>query len=282
MTVKTNDILAFIPQNNDGELALQEILHIQQTLEMRLFVLNIINAPSLFIRKFQLKKLINLKKIAEQDLNHFIGNVIQKKIPENIIPKVKIGGVLSTLIKESKLGGYEFIAVDKNTLKETVRQKKMDKLISLAYCPVLILNSDFQVREIKNIIIPIDISLTTKKRLYWATLFAKKFGAKIKIVSALNIDMEETKSLAYKNADKIKNMLVERGIECEVKIIKVHGRENHVAVLKYIEEEKPELVIIRTHQDSIFSGKKIGKFVSTIVNGCNMPVLTVNYSKELP
>lgn len=282
MTVKTNDILAFIPQNNDGELALQEILHIQQTLEMRLFVLNIINAPSLFIRKFQLKKLINLKKIAEQDLNHFIGNVIQKKIPENIIPKVKIGGVLSTLIKESKLGGYEFIAVDKNTLKETVRQNKMDKLISLAYCPVLILNSNFQVREIKKIIIPIDISQTTKKRLYWATLFAKKFGAKIKIVSALNIDMEETKSLAYKNADKIKNMLVERGIECEVKIIKVHGRENHVAVLKYIEEEKPELVIIRTHQDSIFSGKKIGKFVSTIVNGCNMPVLTVNYSKELP
>lgn len=282
MTVKTNDILAFIPQNNDGELALQEILHIQQTLKMRLFVLNIIKAPSLFIRKFQLKKLINLKKIAEQDLNHFIGNVIQKEIPENIIPKVKIGGVLSTLIKESKLGGYEFIAVDKNTLKETIRQNKMDKLISLAYCPVLILNSNFQVREIKKIIIPIDISQTTKKRLYWATLFAKKFGAKIKIVSALNIDMEETKSLAYKNADKIKNMLVERGIECEVKIIKVHGRENHVAVLKYIEEEKPELVIIRTHQDSIFSGKKIGKFVSNIVNGCNMPVLTVNYSKELP
>lgn len=279
MTIKTNDILAFIPQNKDGESVLQEILNIRQMLEMRLFVLNIIKAP-LFVRKFQLKKLIHLKKIAEQDLTNFIRKVIQKEIPKNIIPKIKIGDVLSILIKESKLDNYEFIALEKNTLKENILKNKIDKLISLAHCPVLILNKDFHLKEIKKIIIPIDIAQTTKKRLYWATLFAKKFGAKIQIVSALNIDMDETKSLAYKNADKIKNMLVERGLECDVKIIKVHDKENHVTVLKYINEEKPDLVIIRTHQESIFSEKNIGRFVSKIVNGCNMPVLTVNYSKE--
>lgn len=280
MTTKTNDILAFIPQNKDGESALQEIINIQQTLEMRLFVLNTIKAPSLFIRKFRLKKLFGIVRIAEQELHDFIGEVIQKEIPKNLIPKIKIGDVFNTLIKESKKGSYEFIAVEKSTINETILHNKLDKLVSLSYCPVLILNKNFPLKQIKKIIIPIDIAQTTKKRLYWATLFAKKFGAKIQIVSALNIDMDETKSLAFKNADKIKTMLIDRGIECDVKILKVHDQENHVAVLKYINDENPELVIIRTHQESIFSGKNIGKFVSKIVNGCNMPVFTVNYSKE--
>lgn len=280
MTTKTNDILAFIPQNKDGESALLEILNILQTLEMRLFVLNIIKAPSLFIRKFRLKKLFGIVRIAEQELHDFIGGVIQKEIPKNIIPKIKIGDVLKTLIKESKKGSYEFIVVEKSTINETILHNKLDKLVSLSNCPVLVLNKNFRLKQIKKIIIPIDIAQTTKKRLYWATLFAKKFGAKIQIISALNIDMDETKSLAFKNADKIKTMLIDRGIDCDVKILKVHNQENHIAVLNYINDEKPELVIIRTHQESIFSGKNIGKFVSKIVNGCNMPVLTVNYSKE--
>jgi hypothetical protein len=35
------------------------------------------------------------------------------------------------------------------------------------------------------------------------------------------------------------------------------------------------MVIIRTHQESRFTGKKIGKFVSAIVHGCKKPVFTV-------
>jgi nucleotide-binding universal stress UspA family protein len=119
-----------------------------------------------------------------------------------------------------------------------------------------------------------------KKRLLWTSLFAKKFNAKIQIVSALNIDINETKSLAFKNAEKVKNLLSKQGIECDVKILKVHKREKNKAILDYIENENPELVILRTHQESIFSGRKIGKFVSEIVHGCKMPVFTVNYSQK--
>lgn len=279
MENRLKSILAFIPQNKEGELVLKEALYFQQALGMRIFVLNVIKASSIFSRKFQPKKTESLENEAKHNLNDFIKKVIQEEIPKKLILKIRTGDVVSTLINESKIGGYEFIIVDKSksSFKGALHWNKIDKFVSQSHCPVLTVNKDFPVCEIKKIIIPIDISQSTKKRLLWATLFAKKFNAKIQIVSALNININETKSLAFKNAVKIKHLLWDQGIECDIKILKVHKQEKHKAILEYIEEEKPELVILRTHQESIFSGTNIGKFVSSIVHGCKIPVFTVNY-----
>ena len=77
-------------------------------------------------------------------------------------------------------------------------------------------------------------------------------------------------------------MLIKRGLECEMKILKVHQQERHLAMLDHINEEKPDLVIIRTHHENRFTGKKIGKFVSEIVHGCTIPVFTVGGISEHP
>ena len=282
MKNRSNSILALIPQNKEGGLVLKEALYFQQVLEMRIFILDIIKAPSFLSERFNAKKIETRKIEAQQRQSDFVKSVIQKEIPRNIILRIKTGNVESTLINESKKGGYDFIIVDKSksSFKDALHRNKINKFISQSYCPVLAVNKDFPVREIKKIIIPIDISQTTKKRLLWAILFAKTFNAKVQIVSALNININETKSLAFKNAEKIKHLLWDQGIECDVKIIKVHNQEKYKAILDYIEEEKPELVIIRTHQESILSGSNIGKFVSEIVHGCNMPVFTVNYTQK--
>lgn len=282
MKNKSNSILALIPLNRGGKLVLKEALYFQKTLGCHLFILNVIEAPSFLAQKFQVKKVKSLKKEAKQKLNDFVESVIQEKIPKNITLKVKTGDIVSTLIKESKKKAYEFIIVDKSksSFKGALHWAKIDKFISEAHCPVLAVNKDFPVREIKKIIIPIDISLSTKKRLFWAVLFAKRFNAKVHIVSALNININETKSLAFKNAEKIKHLLWDEGIECDLKILKVHKHKTHKTILEYIKEDKAELVIIRTHQESLFSETNIGKFVSGIVHGCNVPVFTVNYSKK--
>ena len=284
MKNNVNDILALIPQNQEGELVLKEALYFQQILGMRIVVFNVLKAPSILSRTFQTGRIESLKDKAKQSLKDFVKNAIQKEIPKNIIFAINEGDIVSNLIRESKEGGYDFIIVDKSksSFKSTPQWYKIDKFISRSHCPVLTINKDFPARKIKKILIPIDISQSAKKRLLWASLFAKKFNAKIQIVSALNINISETKSLAFKNAEKIKYLLWDQGIECDVKILRIHKQEKHKAILKYINEEKPDLVILRTHQDLIFSGTNIGKFVSEIVHGCKMPVFTVNYSRKPP
>lgn len=280
MKNKRNSILAFVPPNKAGEMVLKEALILQRTLHMKIYVLNVIKAPSFYARVFQAKKVKNLLTYAEKELVEFVKNSIHEEIPDEIEVSIKSGDVVSILLNESNKGGHEFILIDKSkyNYEGVMGKNKIDDLVSESKCPVLTVNKDFGVPEIKNIIIPIDITQTTKKRLLWAILFAKKYNAKITILSALNADVNERKSLAYKNANKIRHMLWEHDVECDVKVIKTHSQDNHKVILEYIEKESPELVIIRTHQNSLFANTSIGGFVSEIVHGCTIPVFTVNYT----
>lgn len=278
MNYMSNSILAYIPHNMKNKAVLKQILRFQKLLKMRIFILNILEKSTFMSLNSRSKKLETVKTNAKQKLIGLIEKTTKKELPDEYIPRIQVGETLTALIKESKNGGYDFLALDKNGsgLKKTV----VNKLISRSHCPVLLTNKDYALKKIKHILIPIDISQSTQKRLFWGTFFAKKFKAKIKIVSALNIDIDEAKSLARKNADKIKQMLLDRGIDCEVKILKVHNQPRHKAVLDYIEEENPEMIIIRTHQESIFSNRRIGQFVSEIVHSCKMPVFTVGNSPQ--
>ena len=101
---------------------------------------------------------------------------------------------------------------------------EINELISQSECPVLTVNKDFGAPKIKNIAIPIDITQSTKKRLLWATLLAKKYDAKITILSALNANINEAKSLVLKNARKIRHLLWAHDVKCDIKILKVHNK----------------------------------------------------------
>lgn len=277
MKYRSNSILAHIPQNRKGERILKQALYFKEALGMRIFLMDIIKTGSILLsnpksRKNQIRHQGALNKFTD-----FVKKVLQKEISDNIILRINWGKVVNTLITESEHGGHEFVIIDKSEKNnaEGLTKSEVDRYVSKSYCPVLTVNNESPITEVKKIVIPIDISQRTKKQLYWATFFAKKLKAKIQIVSALNVNITETKSLAYKNAEKLKNMLESRGVKCDIKILKVGKQPRHQVIMKYIEEEKPELVIIRTHQEFTFSGKKIGKFVSEIIHGCKIPVFTV-------
>lgn len=283
MDHKLNSILAFAPPTTEGGLILREALFFQHTLRMRLFVLNVIKSPSVFSPKTKAQKANELNE-ARQELCDFMKNIVQKELPNHIIPRVKMGDTVSTLIKESKVGGYEFIVVEKSESsgEGDLTKSDIDKIVSKSQCPVLTINKNFPSKQIKNIVIPIDIAQCTKKRLLWAQLFAKSFGAKIQIVSVLKAEITETRSLALRNAERIKQILVKSKIPCEVKILKASEQDHEQAVLDFIQVEKPDLVIIRTHEETTFTGRKIGSFVSEIVNKSEIPVFSVGKYNRNP
>jgi hypothetical protein len=180
MKYRSNSILALIPQSNEGERLLQQVLFFQQSLQMRVFLLNIIHPIGWFTRSFQPKKAVKIKMTAKEELKDFAAKVFRNNIPDDYILRVQVGKKVPVLVNESQKGGYEFIVIDKScdNYPGSFCKIEVDKFISRSFCPVLAINKDFQVHEIKKIIVPIDISQPTKKRLYWATYFAKKIQRK--------------------------------------------------------------------------------------------------------
>ncbi|WP_372948936.1 universal stress protein [Mariniphaga sp.] len=275
MRYRSNNILALVPPTKEGENILNQALFFRQWLGMRLFVYHIIDKPALFKKLIRPKQTQLQKNDALNSLKNFVKNIAPPEDLEHLTYRIKAGSQLPVLLKQSKNGGYEFLMIDKSKNEKGMDTDEFDKLISRSNSPVMALNNGHQMSEIKKIVIPVDISQSTQKKLLWATYFAKKFSAKITIVSALGINIETKHSLAWRNAEKLKHMLTQRGIECDVEILKSTGHEKQNMILEYIEKEKPGMVIIRTHQDSKLSGLQIGKFVSEIIHGCSMPVFAV-------
>jgi len=276
MRYRTNNILALIRPNKEGESVLKQTLFFQKTLGMRIFIYNIIDKPPIFERLFIPKKSEYLKEDALTQLQEFVEKSVQYEVRDVLTYRVKMGNPEKVLLRQAKMGGYEFMIIDKSEPDGGLTRDETDKIISRSECPVLSINKNYYVGKITKIVIPVDISHSTKKKLLWATYFAKKNGATIKIVSALTMNISEKNSLAWKNAEKLKQILQERGVKCEVEILKAKGQKKHEVILDYIHKENPGLIIIRTHQESNMAGTQIGKFVSEIVHGSQIPVFTVN------
>jgi len=276
MRYRTNNILALVRPNKEGEGVLKQTLFFQKTLGMRIFIYNIIDKPSFFKRLFNPRTSEYLQKEALKHLQEVVEQSIQGKVRDNLTYRVKMGNPGKVLLRQAKMGGYEFMIIDKSEPEGGLTSEETDKIISRSECPVLCVNKNYYVGEIKKIVIPVDFSQSTKKKLLWATYFAKKYGATIKIVSALSLNISANKSLAWKNAEKLKQILLERDIKCDVDILKAKGKEKHEVILDYIHKENPGLIILRTHQESNMAGTQIGKFVSEIVHGSQIPVFTVN------
>ena len=202
-----------------------------------------------------------------------------KIIPDNLLKhfsyRVKYGKKLPVLLRQSNKGGYEFLIIGKDGTENCLKPYELDKLISHSKIPIMTISKKYIIPEIKHIVIPVDITQSTKKRLLWATYFAKKYKAKITILSALNMNIDLKDSLVWRNAEKLKHMLLQRGINCEVVILKEIKREKHEVILDYIQKVNPGLVIIRTHQESNMKDTQIGKFVSNLVHNSIIPVFTV-------
>ena len=281
MENRLHDVLAVVALSDEGKIVLKQAVFLQKVFPFRIFVLHVI-PPIKFI--FLSRKVRMLKEQALQNLKDFLKDFFGGEIPANVIPQVIMGKIVPTLIAQGRSDNFFFMILKRSLHQKGIPnllvQNDMDRIIAHSYCPVLSINEDSTPEHLKNILIPIDISESTTKKLLWASLFAKKTSAKIQIVSALKIHIDEQKSLASKNAERIKAMLLERGISCEVEILKASPKNQYESVLDYIETQKPDLVIIRKHNVASKINTTIGDFSKEIIHGSTVPVFTVSQSQS--
>ncbi len=279
-----HDVLVLVPLSDEGKIVLKQAMYLQKFLPLRIFALHIIPPLPFYKRLFSSGKIKTLNQQAHQEFSDFVKKFYQGPVPSNFILKVEMGNLVHTLINQAKSGDFHFMMLKRSEHKSEnsnhLGQTEIDKIIGHSFCPILSINKDSTPEQLSNILIPIDISESTNKKLLWASLFASETKAKILIVSALNINIDEQKSLAAKNAEKIKKMLEERGIDCEIEVLKVHNQVKHEVVLNYMTAKKPDMVIIRKHHIASYANNTIGDFAKEIIHGSEIPVFTVSQSQS--
>jgi nucleotide-binding universal stress UspA family protein len=150
------------------------------------------------------------------------------------------------------------------------------RTIQNAPCPIITLREKPFRRQIKNIVLPIDSTPESAKKIDIAIRWAKFFNAKISLL-AITAFFEELFVDVKDVTDKVReaeSMITKEGIAVDAKIIRHHAPSD--SVLEHANRIGADLVLIITGQESQLSEMLLGSSARNIISESHVPVLSVN------
>lgn len=147
------------------------------------------------------------------------------------------------------------------------------RVVSEAKCPVITIKNEPSASDVKRLILPLDITKETRDKVVDAVDIAKKLNAEILIVSAYTIDDELLLKKLRQQQEQVVNYISERGIKCSGQMVKTDDQVDEV--LKFIDTQKGDMVIITTHQQLEIVTSFLGSFAKSIVSKAKVPVMSI-------
>ena len=221
-----------------------------------------------------------LKRFRRQVKHFFPGNPLIKQFEYELV----IGKLIPSILKVSNRRRSDLVIIKKTRRSQgkasIFRKENADKLISNSKCPVMTMFKEPEIKGVNRILLPVDVTKNTDKKVAWAISLAKKFSASIHIVSVQHLEIESVHSLSYNKGRKIEREIQKHGIDVDLVLLKVEKRTADEVVLDYAEKLKPDLLVIMTHQETILFDNYLGAFAREIVHKSRVPVISVVPQKD--
>lgn len=272
-------ILVPLQFNKGGRTALNQAMFFQKVYSSKITLLHIVPPANILRRIFRKREMEIIKKGKQKRLTRFVEKECNGTIPDYFDLKIIVGELVPTILKTAKNPQYDLIIIKKskktNGFFYKLRKHNTDRIIGASSCPVLTIKETWTKMGIREILLPLDIGKQIKAKVYWAIEIAKKFNAKIRIVSVLRLDIDIKDSYTFKKAETLESWIKSQGIDCDIKILKSKEHNMYEAVQFLTLKESPDLTIIMTHQESTLNENYIGKFATEIIHNSPTPVLSI-------
>lgn len=211
------------------------------------------------------------KEIVEQtSLN--VQHILQKGRPSTEILKASESYNASMIIMSTRTQ-FDDDDAEKHMLGSTtlrvVRQSKV---------PVFTFNSNVNLKPIKRILLPLDLSNETKQKVTNAIELAQRFGAEIQIVSAFwSAEDKVIKKELLAQLNRIRNFIDEDKIPCTAELIEIDGGKSDLtyAILHYAQQNKSDLIMIMTQQETKMVEFFMGSAAQSILRLAQVPVMSI-------
>src|SRR6056297_548158 len=268
------DIVVPINFSKDSENSLEEAIFLSKLLKSRIHLINIVSLGdwwnNLVITKdtkeqlYQLS-LENLKKTAAlHPETDFELKVLFGKVHEQILEYAE--SVNSELI----------ILCDKH--KEEKENKILGSIvthvITEAKCPVITIKNRIDT-DFKNIVIPVDLSEDTNRKVNAALAFNQYAKAKLHFVSVLFEGIGNRNIRTRKKVKNIEKKLKKHEANYTFKLLRKKRTYAYQDVIEYSDKINTDLVIIMTHKERYSFDNYIGAFAHRIINYSTPPVMTI-------
>lgn len=279
-----HSILVPLTLDEEGVKAIQQALCIRDKFYSHITLFYAYPENNILFSRFRLIARQRHRKQVFLQFRHFVEAYFGGDIPSFVKLKMQQGSLVKTLISQIHFRKYDLVVLNKNLERHASQLENWEngikKVVGEAFCPVLTFNQNPCQEKIKNIMVPIDIRRPHKHNVEWAIEMARHHQAQIHLVSALNVNIKMEKSIIYKKVKTIERAINMQGLECESTIIQDVDRPIYEIIPEFINQQKPDLVLILTHQESILNSNHIGMLASEIIKNSKLPVFSITPRKE--
>jgi len=155
------------------------------------------------------------------------------------------------------------------------------RVISVSAVPVVVVKEKQYGNGYKNIVMPIDLTMESKQKVWWAIHLAKKYQSTIHIM-AIEVSDEFLLNRVKANLHQVEEVLSKNGVSYTTKMLddeKYPSSNPADDTLQYAEEINADLIMIMTQQEKGFNEFLLGSYAQQIVNhSSKVPVMCINSS----
>jgi nucleotide-binding universal stress UspA family protein len=273
--MKKNKILICIDFQEQSLSALHQCYDIARFLNAEIVLLYVIETTDLFSKFFS----TNLDD-AKEDISERLKQLVEEECKGSKLDfsyLIKVGKVYEAIIETAREINARFIVMGKNGSTKGIKKflgSNTTKVISESDYPVISIKGKHSIGY-KNIVLPLDLSKSTREKVASAIAFSKFFGSHIHIVTVHSVGIIYQATNLYNRIKKIERVLQNNGVNCSHKFFRRDKLPDYDYVLKYSEEVNADLIMIMTHQEGRVRDYYIGAFAHHIINESEIPVLSL-------
>jgi len=204
----------------------------------------------------------------------------QRKLHKNLDYVIKQGNISEEIIQQAEKDKVGFIIMGTHGLSDSDSHwmgSNAYKVVSNSFCPVLTIRNGFIRKTVTKIVLPIDASKNTRRKLTTTAKIAKVYDAEIHVIGVTETGMKDIlqkveswvkQSVEYLNKSKIKN-----------KSLMVQGSDITAMTIDYAKSINADLISIMTEQGEDAVSLLLSPYAQQMVNNSPIPVLTIRNNK---
>ncbi len=198
--------------------------------------------------------------------------------------RLEKGRIYTKITEVAKEIGASYIVMGTHSSDEGEAQDKRfgansSRVIRLAPCPVITINSKHLYNGCRNILLPLDLTKETRQKVTFGIEIAKIYGAGIKVVSALwSKNDPAVIGRLYQQGEQVTDFIAAAGVACTFEIIESHGGERTLvpSILNYASQQGDvDLIIICTQQEIGIVEFFVGSHAQEFMRLSDIPVMSV-------
>lgn len=145
------------------------------------------------------------------------------------------------------------------------------KIVASSTRPVFTIRGKNIPKQIKKIILPLDITFETREKVPFTAGLAALFGAEVQIVTVLTSDLKDIRAKLDSYALQVKGYLSNHGIQNEIDHLQ--GSNITDMTIEYANKENADLISVMSEQEKSVSNILLGSYAHQMINKSAIPVL---------